>query len=157
MQLLLKILASVAFVTAIVVAPIAWFRMVRAQSRAAYWKNMALFGGPILLFFLLAKGAGLLPEMPAPPPSPPSAQDILGRMPTEQLILLGAAALLWIGGGNILFLLHNRRLGKKWWQALNPLDPPFKDFNSREWLILGALVVGSMGLGMFAISLGHAA
>ena len=40
-------------------------------------------------------------------------------------------------------------------QALNPLDPPFKDFNTREWLIFGALLAGSMGLGMLAISSGH--
>ena len=64
---------------------------------------------------------------------------------------------LWIGGGNLLTHFHNRRLGKKGWRALNPFDPPFKDFNTREWLILGALVVVSMGLGVVAIFFGNAA
>lgn len=139
-----------------VVSPVAWFRIVRAKTRAAYWKNIVLFAAPILLVFFFANGAGLMPETPTPPPTPPSAEKIFEQMPTGQLVLLGAAALIWIGGGNVLFHIHNRRLGKKWWQALNPLDPPFKDFNTREWLILGVLLAGSMGLGILAISLGLA-
>jgi hypothetical protein len=38
---------------------------------------------------------------------------------------------------------------------MNPLDPPFKDFNSREWSILVALVVVSLGLVALAISVGQ--
>lgn len=137
-----------------VVAPIAWLRMLRAKTRAAYWKNIGLFVGPIFLVFLLANGAGLIPEFTTPRVSP-SPQDVFGQMPTEQLVLLVLVAIIWIGGGNLLFHRHNLRLGKKWWQALNPLDSPFKDFNFREWLILGVLVVISLGLLVAVISLGQ--
>ena len=155
MKPFLEILTWVTFAVAMVVAPVAWFRMVRARTRSAYWKNIALFAGPILLVFLLANGAGLMPETPPPPSVPPSPQDAFGKMPTSQVILLALVAAIWIGGGNLLFHFHNRRLGKKWWQAMNPLDPPFKDFNSQEWSILVALVVVSLGLIALAISIGQ--
>ena len=114
MKPFLEILTWVTFAVAIVISTIAWFRMVRAKTRVAYWKNIVLFAAPILLVFLFANGAGLMPDAPTPPPTSPSVQDIFGRMPTNQLVLLGAAALIWIGGGNVLFHIHNRRLGKKW-------------------------------------------
>jgi hypothetical protein len=152
-----EILTWVTFAVAMVVAPVAWFRMVRAKTRAGYWKNIALFICPILLVFLFANAAGLMPEVQTPPPAPPSAQDVFGKMPSSQVILLAVVAAVWIGGGNLLFHFHNRRLGKRWWQAMNPLNPPFKDFNSREWSILAALVTVSLGLMAFAISIGQPA
>lgn len=152
-----EILTWATFAVAMVVAPIAWFRMVRAKTRPTYWKNIALFVGPILLVFLLASAAGLMPEAPAPPPAPPSPQDVWGKMPTSQIVLLAVGAAVWIGGGNLLFHFHNRRLGKRWWQAMNPFDPPFKDFNAKEWSILGALVIVSLGLMALAISVGQSA
>lgn len=148
----LEILTLVTFAVAMVVAPVAWFRVVRAKTRTAYWKNTALFVGPILLVFLFANSSGLMPEVPVPPPAPPSPQDVFGRMSTSQVILLAMVVAVWIGGGNLLFHFHNRRLGKRWWQAMNPLDPPFKDFNSREWSILVALIIVSLGLMVLAIS-----
>jgi hypothetical protein len=145
------------FVTAILVCPIAWYRMVRAKTRTAYWGNMGLFAGLILGVFLVAELAGFDTGLSTPPPPPqsvPGFEQVFGQMPTMQLGLLIAAAVLWIGGGNVLFHLHNRRLGKRWWQALNPLDPPFKDFNGREWAALAVLTVGSLALGAAAISAG---
>lgn len=117
MKPFLEILTLASFAVAMVVAPVAWFRMVRAKTRSAYWKNTALFAGPILLVFLFANGAGLIPEAPPRPSAPPSPQDVLGKMPTSQVILLALVAAIWIGGGNLLFHFYNRRLGKKWWQA----------------------------------------
>ncbi|WP_457306328.1 hypothetical protein [Polaromonas sp. P5_E6] len=157
MPLLLLILACVAIVATLVIAPIAWFRMVRAQTQSVYWKNMALFVAPMLLTFLLAKASGLIPEASAPPSAIPTAEDVLASMPPGQLILLSLIAVLWVGGGNLLLYLNRRRLGKKWWQALNPFDPPFKDFNTAEWLALGVLVAGSLTLGALAVSYGRGA
>ena len=150
-------LTWVTFAVAMVVAPVAWFRMMRAKTRLAYWKNIALFLGPILLVFLFANAAGLMPEAPTPPLALPSPQDVWGKMPTIQIVLLAGGAAVWIGGGNLLFHFHNRRLGKKWWQVMNPLDPPFKDLNTREWSILVALVIVSLGLMGLAISAGQPA
>jgi hypothetical protein len=153
MKPFLEVITWAAFAMAMIVAPISGFRAVRAKTRAAYWKNNALFVIPILLVFLLAYGVGLTPETPTLPP--PRPQDVFGKMPTAQLVLLGIVAAIWIGGGNVLFYFHNRRLGKKWSKPMNPLDPPFKDINTRKWLILGALVVVSLGFGAAAISIGQ--
>lgn len=131
--------------------------MVRAQTRSAYWKNIALFATPILLTLALGKASGLMTEPVGPPPVLPPPGDVFAGMPTGQLILLSLAAMLWIGGGNVLLYRHRRRLGKKWWQALNPFDPPFKDFNTAEWLTLGGLVAGSFALGTLALSYGRGA
>ena len=155
LQLLLQILTVVALLATLVVAPIAWFRMVRAQTRSAYWKNMLFFAAPILLTVWLGAAAGLMPEPVGPPPTLPTPEDVLAGMPTGQLILLSLAAVFWIGGGNLLLYRHRQRLGKKWWQDLNPFNPPFKDFNSTEWLILGGLVLGSLGLAALSISYGR--
>jgi hypothetical protein len=158
-QASLEILTWVTFVIAMVVAPIAWFRMIRAQTRNTYWKNIAFFTFPILLVFFFADLAGLMP--PHDPTTtaflePPPIREVIAKMPPLQLALLGGAGLIWIVGGNVLFHLHNRRLGKRWWQALNPFDPPFKDFNGREWIILGTLLVLSLGLGAAGINIGRA-
>jgi len=159
-QTVFQVFLVLMFVIAIFVCPIAWYRMVRAKTRTAYWGNMGLFAGLILGVFLVAKLAGFdtgLSKPPPPPQSAPSFEQVFGQMPAAQLALLIAAAVLWIGGGNVLFYLHNRRLGKRWWQMLNPLDPPFKDFNGREWAALGVLTVGSLVLGAAAISVGRVA
>ena len=91
MNSFLEILTLVMFAITIVVAPIAWLRIVKAKTRTAYWKNVVLFAGPILLVFFLANSAGLVPEISAPPPTPPQAQDVFDAMPRSQLLLLIAA------------------------------------------------------------------
>jgi hypothetical protein len=159
-QAFFQIFLVIMFAAAMVVCPIAWYRMVRAKTRQAYWGNMGLFAGLILGVFQVANLAGFDTGFrePAPPPqSIPSIENVFGQMPPIQLALLISAAVLWIGGGNLLFYLHRRRLGKRWWQALNPLDPPLKDFNTREWMTLGVLTVVSLGLGAAAMSVGRVA
>ena len=157
---LLGILAVIAFAVAIVLAPVAWFRMVTAQSRSTHWRNMLLFVAPILLVFLLANPEGLFdlwsPE--ADEIETPPVTERFARMPRGRAILLvpfaillGLAAAVWIIGGNLLWLAHKRRTGKTWRQVLNPLDPPFKDYNAREWTWLVLLVVFTLVLGAAAI------
>lgn len=147
-QMLLQGLAWITFAVAIVLCPVAWVRIIRAKTRSAYWTNIGLFAAPILLAFLFAELGGLRTGIADSSPAPPvpSVGDLVERMPAAQLALLITVGVLWIGGGNLLFHLHNRRLGKRWWQAMNPLNPPFKDFNPREWVILGALLAASLGL-----------
>lgn len=141
----------VLFLAAWITSAVAWFRMVKAQDRKTYWKNIALFTGPILLVFLVANTAGLFPELDFEShtaPGPPELRDVPGAMPPLQKFYLGAAAATWLIGANVLFVTHNRRTKKKWWHQLNPLNPPFKDFNRREWAILLALTVVTMVFGM---------
>lgn len=57
--------------------------------------------------------------------------------------------------GSLLLQSQNRRLGRKWWQGMNPLDPPFKDFNRREWIILGILAIAAMALAVAAVNYGR--
>ena len=140
------VLTFIALVIAFPTALIAWFRMIRAKNRKDYLKNIALFVLPILSVFVLAYFGGLMqfPDVAkAPPAQVPSAQEIFSKMPTPQLILLGLAGCIWLIGGNVLFFFHKRRVGKSWWQSMNPLEPLFKDFNGREWSILIVLVVST--------------
>lgn len=152
MKLIFEILTGITFVIAMIVGPIAWFRIVLAKTRTAYWKNIALFTVPILLVFVFATNAGLMPVVTMPPPAPPSIENYFDQISTTQKALLIVAGVIWIGGGNLLFYFHKRRLGQKWWQGLNPLDPPFKDFNTQEWLILLGLVILSLSIGAAAIN-----
>ncbi len=139
-----------------IVCPVAFYRIIRAKTRKEYLGNFGLFVGLILTVFAMAELTGIdtgLTELPPPPQDFPNFEQISEKMPKLQLALIIAFALLWLVGGNLLFYFHNRRLGKRWWQTLNLLDPPFKDFNRREWIILGVLFLATLALGIWAVSL----
>ena len=148
-------LFTIIFVVVWVTGVVSWFRMVTAKDRKTYWKSIFLFVLPILLLFAFANLVGLFPEIDnsmSPPPKPPEIGELFGPMPLSQKILLFGAGITWIVGGNILFIAHNRRMGKKWWYQLNPLNPPFKDFNRKEWSILVLLLIVAMALGIAGIA-----
>jgi hypothetical protein len=153
----LETLTWIAFALAMILSPISWFRMIRAKTRFDYVKNGALFLGPLLLAWFLVNAAGLVPEHVTPAATPPSVQYVFDMVPKSQIILLALAGAVWIGGGNLLMYFHNRRIGKRWWQSLNPLTPPFKDFNAAEWSVLVALIVVSLVLVTLGISIGESA
>lgn len=149
------IATAVAFVIAFPTTVIAWFRILRAKTSTEYFKNVVLFVLPILVVFVLADMAGLAdfpPPMPKEPVEALRPSDIFSQLSLLQLILLGVASVIWIVGGNILLLAHLRRTGKRWWVLLNPFRPPFGEFNSKEWSILGGLLVASMVLGIAALN-----
>jgi len=70
---------------------------------------------------------------------------------TETLVSVGLAMVVWLIGGNLLVAWHYRRMGKSAWSGLKPFAFPFKDFNSRKWIILAALAITSLMLFGFAI------
>jgi len=70
---------------------------------------------------------------------------------TETLVLVGLGMAVWLIGGNLLVARHYRRMGKSAWSGLKPFAFPFKDFNSREWIVLVALAITSLLLFGFAI------
>ncbi len=141
----LKTLTIIAFVVAVPVAIVSFFRIFFAKTRRDYWKRIGLFVAPIMLVLFLTYLSGSLiffpprPEAPAPSTPPISPFSMLGKLPGLQLLLLSLGAVTWLFGGNILFWMHKRRIGKPWWQMMNPLDPPFRYFNSKEWSIFGLL------------------
>jgi hypothetical protein len=154
MMSFLEELGLAVFPLAVVVSFFAWFRAMRTKTRAAYWKGIAVVVAAALALLTLLKGAGLMPDPPSPPPDMPDFQTVIGRMPPVQVALIGVAAALWIGGGNLLMHFH-RRLGKQWWQMLNPAKLPFKDFNAREWLIFVERLAASLGVAAVAVSVGR--
>jgi hypothetical protein len=78
-------------------------------------------------------------------------QKIIQNNPAATLILLALVAVVWLIGGNVLVASHYRRLGKSPWSGFKPLAFPFRHFNSREWLILVALAIFSLGLVALAL------
>lgn len=154
-NIVLKLATLLALVVAFPTGVIAWFRILRAKTTAEYLKNIALFVLPILTVFLLADAAGMV-DFPASEPTAfvavPPAADALPKLSTLQIILLAAAGTIRIVGGNVLMAHHRRRTGKRWWSPLNPLRPPFGDFNRKEWGILGGLACISMLLAIAALN-----
>lgn len=152
-MLTLDFLLIVAFCVTMVVAPIAWLRMLMAKDQSKYLKNAALFVVPILLVFALASLTGQLDE-PASNAAPVAEGALAPELTWFQVVLLALAGGTWLGGGSLLWFRHTKRVGRSWWSVLNPLQPQFRDFNTREWLILAALAVVSLSLGALAV---HAA
>ena len=140
------------FCVAIVIAPIAWIRMLTAKTQRAYVLNIALFTLPILSVFALGHLTGAV-DFNAPPKSdlPPNLELQLSWL---QAIILSVAGGIWIVGGNVLMYRHTKRMGRSFWSILNPFKPQFRDFTGREWGSLGLLVVTSLLLAMLAINLG---
>lgn len=150
---MLKALAITVFVFALLACPIAFIRVLRARTRLEYLKSAVLFIVPIVIAFELARRTGLLPGRQTPPTS--EAQEVyvtFAQMPRIQLALVFIACGVWLVGANILFHRHAKRLGRTL-RTLNPLEPPFKDFNAAEWILPAALVVFTLGLGLLAASL----
>ena len=67
-------------------------------------------------------------------------------MPLGQWVFFILAGVTWIGGVNLLFLRHKRRVGtpSRWW--------PFRRFNSQEWLVFFALLALAITLGNVGLS-----
>jgi len=60
--------------------------------------------------------------------------------------ILGAGILVWLIGGNVLVGYHYKRRGMPMESGFRPFAYPFKDFNVREWALLGMLAASSMAL-----------
>jgi hypothetical protein len=67
--------------------------------------------------------------------------------------ILATGILVWLIGGNVLVGNHYKRRGMPVESGFRPFAYPFKDFNAREWAVLGALAVSSLVLAGFGGSL----
>jgi hypothetical protein len=152
------IVSLVVGVGAIVVAFALFVFMLRTlstTSRKVYWRNigiLAVIGTTAIIaapFF-----------MPHPNPAPveahkslPAAPEPFAGMSYLQIGLLFAAAATMAVGGNLVGIRSARRAGRPWWQALNPLNPPFRDFTHADVASLGAVAFVALGLAMWALSM----
>ena len=82
----------------------------------------------------------------------PNMFDVFASWPIETQIYLGLCAVTWLIGGNIVIALHYRRVGKPWWSGFKPFAFPWRDFNGREWGMLGALVIVAFTFGSCGIN-----
>jgi hypothetical protein len=148
---------DVAFITlfcaTMVVAPIAWIRMLTAKSQRDYLLNVALFVLPIVAVFALGHLAGAV-DFGAPPKNELPADIVPPELTWAQVLFLSGAGCVWIIGGNVLMYRHTKRMGRSFWSILNPFKPQFRDFTGREWASLAALAVVTLLLGVIAINLG---
>jgi hypothetical protein len=152
-MLALDILFLVTFCVAMIVAPIAWLRMLKAKNQSAYLKNIAWFVVSILVVFALGGLTGAFDQQTPSPPQRVQTGATEG-LSWIQVVLLSLAGATWIGGGSLLWLSHTKRVGRPWWTVMNPLQPQFRDFTSKEWAVLGGLAVVALSLGAIAINLG---
>lgn len=154
-MLALDILLLVTFFLAMVIAPIAWLRMLKAKSQSTYRKSVAWFVIPIVAVFALGALTGTFDQQ-----NPDPRQLIPSREAQEltwtQVVLLILAGATWMGGGSMLWFRHTKRMGRSFWSAMNPLQPQFRDFTGTEWAVLGALAVVALSLGAIAINLAPA-
>jgi hypothetical protein len=152
-MLALDILLLVTFCVAMIIAPIAWLRMLKAKNQSAYLKNIAWFVFPILAVFVLGWLSGAFDQQN---PSPPQRVETTATegLSWVQVALLSLAGATWIVGGSLLWFRHTKRVGRPWWTVMNPLQPQFRDFTSKEWAALGGLAFVALSLGAIAINLG---
>jgi len=77
---------------------------------------------------------------------------VISSMPALQLTLIILSAAVWIIGGNILSVLHYRRVGKPWWSIFDLRSFELFRFNGIEWLALAGLFVVAATLGVAAVT-----
>lgn len=150
---MLDVAFIVLFCVTMVLAPIAWVRMVTAKSQRTYLLSIALFVLPIVAVFGLGHLTGVV-DFNTPPKNQLPADFAPPQLSWVQIVLLSAAGCLWLVGGNVLMYRHTKRMGRSFWSILNPFKPQFRDFTGYEWALLGALVVVTLLLAGLAMNLG---
>lgn len=141
------------FCTTLVIAPIAWIRMLTAKSQRAYLLSVASFVLPIVAVFGLGHLTGAV-DFNAPPRKALPADFAPPEPSWLQVVLLSTAGCLWIVGGNFLMYRHTKRMGRSFWSVFNPFKPQFRDFTGHEWASLAMLAVVTLLLASLAMNLG---
>jgi len=149
---MLDIAFIILFCITMIVAPIAWVRMLTAKTQRAYVINIALFVVPILAVFALGHFTGTV-DFNASPKMEPPANSAECQLSWLQVLLLSTAGGLWVIGGNVLMYRHTKRMGRSFWSILNPFRPQFRYFTVREWASLAFLAVTTLLLAVLAINL----
>lgn len=148
---MLEIVFTVLFCATVLVAPIAWLRMLRAKTQRDYLLNTALFVLPIFATFGLGHLTGVI-DFTTPHETELPLKSASQSLSWVQVFLLSAAGCLWVIGVNVLMYRHTRRMERPFWSILNPFKPQFRDFSRREWASLVVLAMVSLLLGALAIN-----
>ena len=77
----------------------------------------------------------------------PSINDftrIIGNLHSGKLMNIIFFMATWLIGGNILIIIHYRRLGEPWYSGFKPFAFPLKYFNLKKWIILALLAITSL-------------
>jgi hypothetical protein len=66
---------------------------------------------------------------------------VLTNNSRSTLILTALAGATWLIGGNVVVMMHYRRLGKSPWSGFRPFAFPFSKFNFKEWCMLALVAM----------------
>ena len=73
-------------------------------------------------------------------------QKVLQNNAPSTLVLVVLGMATWLIGGNLLVMMHYRRMGKSPWSGFRPFAFPFSKFNFKEWCLLALLALVSLTL-----------
>jgi hypothetical protein len=134
---------------------VAWLRMSKMKTPIAGWKFVIVLAlaGILVFFFFGSSVEDTSKRTNAFSGDLPTFGEVVAHAPWIQLALIGAGFFLFFIGSNVIFYLHNRRLGKEWWYMFNPLQ--YAEFNRREWVQFAVLVATSFALLVLGVNLGH--
>jgi xanthine/uracil permease len=79
-------------------------------------------------------------------------QKVLHNNSRSTLILTALGMAAWLIGGNIVVMMHYRRLGKSPWTGFTRPEFPFFKFNLKEWAMLALVAIIALSLMDFAMS-----
>jgi hypothetical protein len=130
-----------------------FFKTMTAKSRKTYFVGTALIAVIMLSFFAIMTESGLMPsleEVRQHQAEAPPLKEVLSNVPTSVSVAFGFTAVIWIGGGNWILIRQTRKAGRRWWEYLNPLNPPFRDMDWKAWAQMALLGV----FALFAASIG---
>jgi xanthine/uracil permease len=79
-------------------------------------------------------------------------QKVLHNNSRLTLILMALGMATWLIGGNVVVMMHYRRLGKSPWSGFRTFAFPFAKFNFKEWCMLVLLAIIALSIMGYAIS-----
>jgi len=151
-------LVVLAYVVGALAGPILAFRYYRSNSWRRLLKDLPW---AILPQVVLLVAGSYLRGPPAPGKAaltfPPDLWGLANMarvfvdVPLDQAIPALLAAVIWLGGGNLVLRHSLKRQGKTWSDVMRPFAFPIKDFDLGEWLALLAIAALTFYVVSFAM------
>ena len=77
---------------------------------------------------------------------------VLTNNSRSTLILMALAGATWLIGGNVVVMMHYRRLGKPPRSGFRPFASPFSKFSFKEWCSLALVAMVALYLAYLGLS-----